>query len=85
MGWSSGMSLLAQAWEIIEPRLKENDVNHEIKVQICEDLIDLFEDQDADDASYLMEYPEMVEALKSLHPEWDWEEEDDDIDYDDED
>ena len=85
MGWSNGMSLLAQIWEeVLEPRLKENDIDHGVKVEICENLIDLFEDNDADDWSCLYDYLEMVEAMKILHPGWEWDENDEDIDDEDE-
>lgn len=77
MGWSNGMGLLAEIWEVIEPHL---DKNEEVRVSVCEQLIESFEEFDADDTSYLNEFPEMVKALKNIHPDWDWKGIEEDID-----
>lgn len=80
MGWSGGMGLLAQSWDILKPMLDKNGVDFETKVEVCEELIELFEEEDADTHNDLYDIPEMYKALQNLHPDWEWDEDEEDID-----
>lgn len=61
MGWSAGMSLLADVWEQVEHFVPTDERN-----DVAKNLIDQFLNHDADDYSYLDDNSVLRKALKEI-------------------
>jgi hypothetical protein len=68
MGWASGSSLMSD----IIATIQENVDDHDIRVQIYVDIINAFEDKDADTLDECLDEDEAFdEAYTEVHPESD--------------
>lgn len=68
MGWSSGSLLMSEIIEAIQNNVDDD----EVRTQIYAEIIEAFEDKDADTLDECLdEDPAFDEAYRELHPESD--------------
>lgn len=63
MGWCSGDRICASVWEEIRPHIPE-----EIRVDLLQRVINIFEGEDMDCYDYIMDLPEGPAALNKIIP-----------------
>lgn len=67
MGWASGTDLFNNIWGVVRMYVKPEE-----RVAVCAKIIDSLEDSDWDTQDEAIDpaWPEVAQALKMLHPDW---------------
>lgn len=65
MGWSTGETLLCEAWEKLRDHIDDRE-----QIEVLVELIALFEEYDMDCHTQIYDLEDGEEAMRKLHPDW---------------